>query len=389
MGRIQQLWWSVSGQGESSKQKNKEPKSVGLVSGFFFNINFIVGTGFLSVPYAFYRAGTLTATLTLLVLAIISWTTANWIIETMARAQVSSFIFIFIQVRIVFLQYSYIVHIQAMIRWKERKAEGYSSNDSDGSDSDDCLLPTTATEQCHPNFTLLLTRKFEASEMCQMFYGRYMKYIYIIVFTIYMFFGFWASATVAGSAWSSNLPLNFGSLSQCKEQSFHDNLAPSGGCLSAYRFCIMLFAVIVIPLSLVELTEQKHLQILLGLMRFLTFGCLIIYSVTNIISHPDYNLYNSTTRCNESYHNYGHQILKFDFNGWLVAISIIVYAQILHSGIPSMTQPIKAKKWLGVFFGVVFASTTLLYWLLGMSMSLWFKGSIEETGTLNFVSGCL
>ena len=273
-----------------------------------------------------------------------------------------------------------------MVRWKEGKAKGYSSNDSDASDSDDRLLPTV---QHHPNFTLLLTRKFEASEMCEMFYGRYMKYIYIVVFTIYMFFGFWASATVAGSAWSSNLPLNFGSLSQCKEQSFHDHLAPSGGCLSAYRFCIMLFAVIVVPLSLVELTEQKLLQILLGLMRFLTFGCLIIYSVTNIISHPHYDLYNSTSRQNESYNHYGPQILKFDFNGWLVAISIIVYAQILHSGIPSMTQPIKAKKWLGVFFGVVFASTTLLYWLLGVSMSLWFKGSIEETGTLSFVSVCL
>lgn len=71
-------------------QRKKEPKSVGLVSGFFFNINFIVGTGFLSVPYAFYRAGILTSSLTLLALSIISWNTANWIIETMARAQVSS-----------------------------------------------------------------------------------------------------------------------------------------------------------------------------------------------------------------------------------------------------------------------------------------------------------
>ena len=287
---------------------------------------------------------------------------------------------------IIFNNSFYNIHtlfIQAIVRWKESKTEVNSSNDSDVSDTDDRLLPTV---QHHPNFRLLLTRKFEASEMCEMFYGKYMKYIYIVIFTIYMFFSFWASATVAGSAWSSNLPLNFGSLSQCEEQSFHEHLAPSGGCLSAYRFCIMLFAVIVIPLSLVELTEQKHLQILLGLMRFLTFGCLIIYSVTNTISHPGYNPYNSTAKNSESYHSYGHQMLKFDFNGWLVAISIMVYAQILHSGIPSMTQPIKAKKWLGVFFAVVFASTTLLYWMLGVSMSLWFKESIEETGTLNFVS---
>ena len=271
--------------------------------------------------------------------------------------------------------------------WKKRESEGDSSNsDTDGSNSEDCLLPTTAMTKRQPDFALLLTRKFEASEMCEIFFGRYMKYLYIIVFTIYMFFSYWASATVAGSAWASNLPLNFGSLSQCDEQSFHHTLAPSGGCLAAYRFCIMLFGLIVIPLSLVELTEQKYLQILLGLMRFFTFGCLIIYCVTNIISHPGYNPYNTTTTFNRSYHDYGHQTLNFNFNGWLIAISIIVYAQILHSGIPSMTQPIRAKKWLGVFFGVVFASTTLLYLSLGVTMSLWFKESIEETGTLNFVS---
>ena len=247
------------------------------------------------------------------------------------------------------------------------------------------LLPA-GKQKNQPNFTLLLTRKFEASEMCEIFFGRYMKYFYILVFTVYMFFSFWANATVAGSAWATNLPLNFGALHQCEEQSFHQTLVPSGRCLSAYRFCVMLFGVIVIPLSLVELTEQTHLQILLGLMRFLTFGCLIIYSVANIISHPHHNPYNDTAAYNYPYQDYGHQILKFDFNGWLIAIGIMVYAQILHSGIPSMTQPIKAKKQLGRFFAVVFGSTTFLYLSLGVTMSLWFKESIEETGTLNFVS---
>jgi len=77
--------WLLSG----NKDPTKQPKSVDLVSGFFFNINYIVGTGFLSVPYAFYHAGVFTATITLLVLSFISWNSANWIVETMARSQVS------------------------------------------------------------------------------------------------------------------------------------------------------------------------------------------------------------------------------------------------------------------------------------------------------------
>ena len=79
--------WLVPTKNDANK---KEPKSVDLVSGFFFNINFIVGTGFLGVPYGFYRAGTVSATITLLAFSFISWNSANWIVETMSRAQVSN-----------------------------------------------------------------------------------------------------------------------------------------------------------------------------------------------------------------------------------------------------------------------------------------------------------
>jgi len=85
------LSWMPGNKKEPSEDsgKKKKPKSVGLFSGFFFNINYIVGTGFLSVPYGFYRAGTLTGTITLLALSFVSWNAANWIIESMSRSQVS------------------------------------------------------------------------------------------------------------------------------------------------------------------------------------------------------------------------------------------------------------------------------------------------------------
>ena len=71
------------------RQDAGQIRSVGILSGFFFMINFVVGTGFLSVPYAFYHAGVVSGAVTLIVLSFISWNTANWVVETMARAQVS------------------------------------------------------------------------------------------------------------------------------------------------------------------------------------------------------------------------------------------------------------------------------------------------------------
>ena len=56
--------------------------------GFFFMVNFCLGTGFLGVPYSFFYAGYLAAIPTLLLIAFVSWNAATWEVEVMARAQV-------------------------------------------------------------------------------------------------------------------------------------------------------------------------------------------------------------------------------------------------------------------------------------------------------------
>ena len=70
--------------------KHKEPRTVNIFLGFFFVVNFCLGTGFLGVPYAFFNSGYLAAVPTLLVICFISWINANYLLEVMARAQVSA-----------------------------------------------------------------------------------------------------------------------------------------------------------------------------------------------------------------------------------------------------------------------------------------------------------
>lgn len=65
-------------------------KSINIFLGFFFIVNFCLGTGFLGVPYAFFYSGYLAAVPTLLLVTVISWINANYLLEVMARAQVSS-----------------------------------------------------------------------------------------------------------------------------------------------------------------------------------------------------------------------------------------------------------------------------------------------------------
>lgn len=59
-----------------------------IFMGFFFVVNFCLGTGFLGIPYSFFYSGYLAAVPTMLFIAVVGWANANYLLEAMARAQV-------------------------------------------------------------------------------------------------------------------------------------------------------------------------------------------------------------------------------------------------------------------------------------------------------------
>ena len=70
-----------------SKEKASQ-KTVSIIVGFFFMVNYQMATGFLGIPFSFFQGGLLAGALTLLVIAFVSWVAAIWVLEVMARAQV-------------------------------------------------------------------------------------------------------------------------------------------------------------------------------------------------------------------------------------------------------------------------------------------------------------
>ena len=81
---------------------------------------------------------------------------------------------------------------------------------------DDTILPTgkkilsaNNPEPPVPDFRVTMERKYEMVALCQIFGNRWLKYIYLVVFSIICFVGMWAFSTVAGSAWASNIPYKF------------------------------------------------------------------------------------------------------------------------------------------------------------------------------------
>ena len=82
---------SLLSRSAASNGDEKNPKTVNIFLGFFFMVNFVLGTGFLGTPYAFYHTGIIAGVASLIVISFVSWNCAIWELETMARAQVGPF----------------------------------------------------------------------------------------------------------------------------------------------------------------------------------------------------------------------------------------------------------------------------------------------------------
>jgi len=74
---------------KKKRADGSQSKTVHILLAFFFLVNYSLGTGFLAHPYSFLHAGYLAAIPTLIVIVLVTWIHASWILESMARAQVN------------------------------------------------------------------------------------------------------------------------------------------------------------------------------------------------------------------------------------------------------------------------------------------------------------
>ncbi len=231
--------------------------------------------------------------------------------------------------------------------------------------------------------------------MCEIFFNSWVKYFYLSVLSIYTFLATWTFSTVAGSAWAINIPFNTSTIQQCVEEDFLHTVIPAAPCLNAYYISLSIFGVLVVLLSLLDLSEQALVQTFLGLLRFITVGAIVIYCIVKLAEGSSHCVEDGAFNFSSTQHNisltppFNKFVLKFEVLGWLTAIPVFTYAFILHSGIPSLTHPIRQKSGLRWLLLAMFVTAGISYFSLGIVVPLWFKSDIQEICTLNWVSTSL
>ena len=253
-----------------------------------------------------------------------------------------------------------------------------------------------------PRYEIVASRKFEPSELCEIFVGPWFKNIYLLFLSLYTFCSCPSYAAVAASSWAVNLPINFSNLVECTERDFNGHLLPAlASCRYDYWFCLLLFTVIVIPISLLKLKNQILVQVTFGVLRFGVIGCMVVYCLVNLLMGkaisdcanpnslpPTGNSDNGTSSPINHTETLQEVVTRFDWKGWVVSVPMFTFALLLQQAIPSLTQPVRQKNYLRAYISAVFLIAGLLYMCVGIALSLWFKNCINETSILNWVRKC-
>ena len=272
-----------------------------------------------------------------------------------------------------------------------------------------CVIDTHNTDSAsnHPDFRILATRRFETSELCEVFFNKLGKYLYLVMVVLFCLIVALGMAVVASTTLATIIPLrNFmGTFNQCHPGAFNNVPIPEDdGCRYTYYFCLMLFGLVVVPLSMMNLKAQAFIQAIFGLLRFLMLAMILVYCIVKLFEGGDIcqEILINPDQCNatESCHFEGsagnvtaenviemHDIIKrFDQRGWLVAIPVLTYPFLLHHSIPSFTHPIGKKKYLWQFILCTYIFLGACFLCLGVVVPLWFRAETQQSVVFNWVS---
>ena len=197
-------------------------------------------------------------------------------------------------------------------------------------------------------------RKFEVNALCRVFLGKPALAIYTTFICLYCYCTLWAYACVFSSAMSKAWPL----LPENKHDGgVSENNLNTMDTLN-YALYTVLFGLVVIPLSCMELNEQVVVQVTMTLCRFVMLYLML------------------TTADNVAVHDDSQPAPLVNWPGLPYMLPICVFAHIFHHSIPGLAHPVAEKKHLGSVFRGTVVSCTIAYSFLG-----WRLGTVLGTGT--------
>ena len=310
-------------------------------AGFVYTINIVIGAGFLSLPYAFKETGILLSLIYLSLASALNNYLSLMFLEVMHK------------VKLLKVWEDEGIPIQLHARdlvLKRRKL--------------------TVSEETSENTLIVEGSQMNASAAMSILFGRKFGIFYLSLLTISFEGALIAYTSIFGSSMASNVPLP--GLGTC-------DIYTSGfysPCVYNYWVFVLIYAIIVIYLTLRGLKEQKSFQIVMCGMRFIIMTLVIVCSLDLLVKNnpvapggarPD-----------------SHSPAMFNFKETGVALPVILFALGYQLQLPSIVELVadKAKNLWRIVTAVTF--TSLLWYSALGAVVPYAIPNVEEQSTLSF-----
>ena len=295
-------------------------------TGYCFTVNYILGVGVLGMPHAYVKGGWLLSTLCLLVVTVMASLTAIWLAQTGQRAGRLE---------------------RRAIREMQRSGQ----------------QPPESAEGRAERFT---HRRIEVNELVQIFLGKPARRVYEVLLCIYMIGALWSYSAVFSQSMEGQLPIS-----------------AIGNNYLAY---LGLFALIVVPLTCLEMTELKPLAIALAIFRFVSLTLMMLTSILAMYAYPYVPATDGAQPIStDTSAPYYSDIKPVVFAGLATIFPVALFSQIFHHSVPGLAHPLQDKAKTPTVFTAVLMTTFALYAGLGICVGLYFGSGVDEVATLNWV----
>ncbi|XP_064638395.1 transmembrane protein 104-like isoform X4 [Lineus longissimus] len=319
--------------------------------GLIFVFNLIVGTGALTMPYAFSQSGWLLSLIFVIALAFMSYMTVTFVIETMAAAN-------------------------AVLRHRAaEKIRQKSSTDntfSDRQSNEVTPLLARAADVYQTDYYDIAAR-VELGQMASLFFNKVGVNLFYICLAIYLY----GDLAIYAAAVPKSLRD-----AVCTYQGVNDSFCnpnrtvqDSDLCwegvesvdrMNAYRIFVAVFSLLLGPFFFFNVQKTKYLQYFTTVMRWFAFITMITLAVIRLASGK----------------GQGRPVVA-NFAGIPSLFGICIYSFMCHHSLPSLVTPIKNKSRLSTLFGGDYLLILGFYALLSFTGIFAFD-KLKDLYTLNF-----
>jgi len=368
---------------DNEKEEKNESQGFSPFVTFCFTINYMVGTGFLTIPWAFTQGGLALSAVVLILVGMLSDGAKGLVLETMARAEVmlNSCLQFHSNTQqeqenedyTKLLSHDYDCEkqqqndgVENQVIKKVTNGGGYQSITTSDTEPKKSISKheqhiNTVSRSLQSEYTVG-GRKFEITQLTDIFIGSWGTNTYTAFLFFYNYCLLWAYTSVFCSALSS----------------------ATGGSYVQYA---LFFAAFVLPMSCMDLSDQVVVQVLLAIFKFIMIGlmlgtcqlCARDTTAAMMAVLPEHDgVTMSTIPIIES------TVPLMNVRGLSKLLPIICYGVMFHQSIPGLSHPVTQKKHLSGIFRAAIVSSSLIYGLAGIVLAYVFGRDIQESVNLNW-----